>query len=50
MRTIVIIILILLLIGAVPSWPYSRGWGYYPSGALGIILLIVIILLLMGRI
>ena len=50
MRTILIIILILLLIGAVPSWPYSRGWGYYPSGALGIILLIVIILLLMGRI
>jgi hypothetical protein len=50
MRTIIIIILILLLIGAVPSWPYSRGWGYYPSGALGIILLIVIILLLMGRI
>ncbi len=50
MRTILIIILILLLIGAVPSWPYSRGWGYYPSGALGIILLIVVILLLMGRI
>jgi len=50
MRTILIIILILLLIGAVPSWPYSRGWGYYPSGALGIILLIVIILLLLGRI
>ena len=50
MRTILIIILILLLIGAVPSWPYSRGWGYYPSGALGVILLIVIILLLMGRI
>jgi hypothetical protein len=50
MRTILIIILILLLIGAVPSWPYSRGWGYYPSGVLGIILLIVIILLLMGRI
>ncbi|HEU4595580.1 MAG TPA: DUF3309 family protein [Pyrinomonadaceae bacterium] len=50
MRTILIIILILLLIGAVPSWPYSRGWGYYPSGLLGIILLIVVILLLMGRI
>jgi hypothetical protein len=50
MRTIIIVILILLLIGAAPSWPYSRGWGYYPSGALGIILLIVIILLLMGRI
>jgi hypothetical protein len=50
MRTILIIILILLLIGAAPSWPYSRGWGYYPSGLLGIILLIVVILLLMGRI
>ena len=49
MGTILIIILILLLIGAVPSWPYSRGWGYYPSGLLGIILLIVIILLLTGR-
>jgi hypothetical protein len=50
MTTILVIILILLLIGAAPSWPYSRGWGYYPSGALGIILLIVLILLLMGRI
>ncbi len=48
--TILIIILILLLIGAVPSWPHSRGWGYYPSGLLGLVLLIVIILLLMGRI
>ena len=47
--TILLIILILLLIGAVPSWPYSRGWGYGPSGILGVILLIVIILLLMGR-
>jgi hypothetical protein len=49
MGTILIILLILLLIGAVPSWPYSRGWGYYPSGLLGIILLVVIILLLTGR-
>ena len=49
MGTILIILLILLLIGAVPSWPYSRSWGYYPSGLLGIILLIVIILLLTGR-
>lgn len=48
--TILIIILILLLIGAAPSWPHSRGWGYYPSGLLGLVLLIVIILLLMGRI
>ena len=47
---ILIIILILLLVGAVPSWPYSRNWGYYPSGGLGLILLIVIILLLLGRI
>jgi hypothetical protein len=47
---ILLIILILLLIGAFPSWPYSRGWGYYPSGGLGLLLLIVIILLLLGRI
>jgi hypothetical protein len=48
--TILIVILILLLIGAAPAWPYSRNWGYYPSGGLGLILLIIIILLLMGRI
>jgi Protein of unknown function (DUF3309) len=47
MGLILLIILILLLIGAVPSWPYSRGWGYYPSGGIGLILLIVIILLLL---
>jgi hypothetical protein len=47
--TILIILLILILIGALPSWPYSSGWGYYPSGGLGLVLLIVIILLLMGR-
>lgn len=47
--TILLIILILLLIGAVPSWPYSRGWGYGPSGILGVVLIIVIVLLLMGR-
>lgn len=45
--TILIIILILLLLGAVPSWPYSRGWGYYPSGLLGLILVIVVILVLL---
>ena len=50
MGTILIIILILLLIGAVPRWGYSRGWGYGPSGLLGVILVIVIILLLLGRI
>ena len=48
--TILIIILILLLIGALPTWPYSSGWGYYPSGIAGVILVIVIVLLLMGRI
>jgi hypothetical protein len=50
MGTILLIILILLLIGALPSWPYSTGWGYYPSGGIGLILLILIILLVMGRI
>ncbi|HEX7957844.1 MAG TPA: DUF3309 family protein [Pyrinomonadaceae bacterium] len=47
---ILLIILILLLVGAFPSWPYSRNWGYYPSGGLGLVLLIIIILLLLGRI
>jgi hypothetical protein len=50
MRTILIIILILLLIGALPTWPYSTGWGYYPVGGVGLILLILIILALVGRI
>lgn len=49
LTTILIIILIIVLIGALPSWPYSRGWGYYPSGLLGLILIILIILALMGR-
>jgi hypothetical protein len=49
MGLILLIILIILLVGAMPTWGYSRGWGYYPSGGLGLILLIVIILLLMGR-
>jgi hypothetical protein len=48
--TILLIILILLLVGALPSWPYSSGWGYYPSGTLGIVLIVVLILPLMGRI
>jgi hypothetical protein len=48
--TILIIILILLLLGGLPTWPYSAGWGYYPSGGLGLVLLIVVVLLLMGRI
>jgi hypothetical protein len=50
MFTILIIILVLFLVGALPTWPHSRKWGYYPSGGLGLILLILIILLLMGRI
>jgi len=49
MGTILIVLLILLLIGAVPSWPHSRNWGYYPSGLLGLILLVIIILALTGR-
>jgi Protein of unknown function (DUF3309) len=49
MRTILLIILILLLIGAFPTWPYSSGWGYYPSGGIGLVLLIVLILALTGR-
>jgi Protein of unknown function (DUF3309) len=48
--TILIVLLILMLLGTVPTWPHSRNWGYYPSGGLGLVLLIVIILLLMGRI
>ena len=50
MMTILFILLIMLLIGALPSWPYSAGWGYYPSGGLGLVVLILLILLLMGRI
>jgi len=48
--TILLIILILVLLGAIPAWPYSRGWGYGPSGILGVILLVVLILVLMGRV
>jgi Protein of unknown function (DUF3309) len=50
MSTILLIILILLIVGALPSWPYSSGWGYYPSGGFGIILLILVVLLATGRI
>jgi hypothetical protein len=50
MRTILLSSLILLLIGAFPAWPYSSGWGYYPAGGIGLILLIVIILALLGRV
>jgi len=47
---ILLIVVILLLLGALPAWPYSAGWGYWPSGGLGLLLLVLIILLLMGRI
>ena len=50
MSLILIILLVLLLLGAVPSWPYSRNWGYWPSGGIGLILLIVLILFLLGRV
>ncbi len=48
--TILLIILIVLLLGALPTWPYSSGWGYYPSGGLGVVVVILVVLLLMGRI
>lgn len=50
MGMILIVILILALVGVMPTWPHSKNWGYYPSGGLGLVLLIVLILLLMGRI
>lgn len=49
LSTVLIVILVLALIGSLPAWPYSSGWGYYPSGGLGLVVLIVIILLLTGR-
>jgi hypothetical protein len=50
MITILIIILVLALLGSLPTWPHSRGWGYYPSGGFGLVVLVVVVLLLMGRI
>jgi hypothetical protein len=47
--TILLIVLVLLLLGAVPAWPYSRGWGYFPSGIFGLLLVVVLILLLTGQ-
>jgi hypothetical protein len=47
--TILLILLILLLLGALPTWPHSRGWGYYPSGGLGLLLVVILILVLLGR-
>lgn len=50
MITILLILLILMLVGAFPAWPHSRNWGYYPSGGLGLVVIILVILLLLGRI
>ena len=50
MVTILIVILVLILVGALPTWPHSKNWGYFPSGGIGLVLLILIILLVMGRI
>ncbi len=50
MITILVVVLLLLALGAFPSWPYSRSWGYYPSGGLGLVVLILVVLLLLGRI
>ena len=50
LSTILIVLLILLLLGAIPSWPYSRGWGYGPSGILGVVVIVVLILALTGRV
>ncbi|MGD0845717.1 MAG: DUF3309 family protein [Geobacteraceae bacterium] len=49
LETILIVLLILMLLGALPTWPHSRNWGYYPSGGIGLIILILIILILLGR-
>ena len=49
MLTILIVLLVLMLLGAVPAWPHSRSWGYYPSGGLGLVLLVLVILALTGR-
>ena len=50
LATLLLIVLVVLLIGAIPSWPYSRSWGYYPSGLLGVVVIVVLILALSGRI
>ena len=50
MYTILLIILVLMLIGALPTWPYSSSWGYYPTGGLGLVLIIVLVLVLVGRV
>ena len=48
--TILIVVLVILLIGAIPTWPYSSGWGYYPSGGLGLILIVILVLVVLGRV
>jgi hypothetical protein len=48
--TILLIVLVLLLLGALPAWPYSTGWGYYPSGGLGLVLIVILVLVVAGRI
>ena len=50
MLIVLVVVLLLLSLGSFPAWPYSRGWGYYPSGGLGLVVLVLVILLLMGRI
>jgi len=50
MNLVLLVILIILLVGALPAWPYSTGWGYYPSGAVGTVLIILLILVLLGRV
>lgn len=49
MLTILLVVVVLMFLGAIPSWPHSRGWGYYPSGGLGLVLLVLVILMLSGR-
>ena len=49
LATILLIVVVLILIGALPTWPYSTGWGYYPSGGIGLVLLVVVLVLLLGR-
>ena len=49
MLTVLLVVVVLMLLGALPNWPHSRGWGYYPSGALGLIVLVLVVLLLTGR-
>jgi hypothetical protein len=48
--TILLVVLIVLLIGSIPTWPYSSGWGYYPSGGMGLVLIVILVMVLMGRI